>query len=49
MLPYKTWVDKNGDWFAEVYDGEHAMWRNLGPFEDEEMAAYAAVRFLQHE
>lgn len=49
MLPYKTWQDATGDWFFEVYDSAAVMWTNHGPFDDEEQAEYAAMRFLQHE
>lgn len=49
MLPYKTWKDKNGDWYFEVYDPVHQLWVSHGSFEDEEQAEYAAMRFLQHE
>jgi hypothetical protein len=42
-------MDSKGDWFFEIYDSTHQMWQNHGPFEDEEQAEYAAMRYLQHE
>lgn len=49
MLPYQTWMNQGGDWFFEVFDHQHGQWMNHGPFETEEQAEEAAVRFFQHE
>lgn len=45
MMPYRLHLGDDGLWYAEMADGDVL----LGPFDDQEQAEYAAMRFLQHE
>ena len=49
MLPYTTYQDRAGNWAVELYDTQHQMWINYGPFDTKEQAELAAVHHLQHE